>query len=276
MSENVQLVFYIFMAIALIMFMINSIFLISKGFCDKKRNLLVLGLSFLFITLTYLVVAVELNWSLINTTRVSAYVLMVFFINETYYKNRRSPKNLILVLCVIIYVVQMVLSVSIYELGLITQSVITQTVSNILDMILNSSVFLWFGLASHNALQNLKNKEIEPWIKLRLRLVAFSAFIMVFFEVPSLMRYDPSIEYADPDNLLSMIVVFIHLAILLLFVVAEGIAWMMPKWLKTYLNKESEFTFTSKEEEEITEEVILKRLREALWNEPDERSNVDD
>lgn len=96
-------------------------------------------------------------------------------------------------------------------------------------------------------------------------LVSVSSFIMIFMEIPDMIRIDPSIPYADFSNPISSLVFSLQLSIILTFVICQSLAWIMPESYKKYLNRKKEFEFTAKKVD-LSQEEVLEKLKKGLWD----------
>ncbi len=132
--------------------------------------------------------------------------------------------------------------------------------AQLVEMIWSSVTFGWLGYASLKSYNTLKDENIEPWINKRIKLVSYSSFIEMFYPVPEVIRVFFKIPLADTADIVSMILWYSVVVIILIFILIQFFAWVMPSWLKNYLNR----GYVPPEEklEELSEEEIMKQLEE--------------
>lgn len=265
MAELITYTIYGIVLGVLILFIFTGLIILKKASENNSFNLTLLGSSFLGLTFTYVIIFATESWPIIITAKFVSYLILIYFIERTYYKNRKSPFKKVLIFGGINYSLHMVLSIAINVLFLVERTTLTRVLGNLLDITMAIVVFFWLGIASFQAFKNLEDKEIEPWIKTRIKLVWISSFIMMFAEIPDMIRIDPSIPYADFDNVISLIVFMSQLAIISVFVVCQSFAWIMPPFLKKFLNRIQNFQFSDKKSS-LTEEEVLNRLKNDLWD----------
>jgi hypothetical protein len=115
--------------------------------------------------------------------------------------------------------------------------------------------------SSYSAYQKIKNKNIQPWIKVRYKLVAFVSFILSFNNIPEYFQ-PKGTTWGDPDNIISLAVFGTTAIISVIFAFGFSLAWMMPNWLKKFFNRNYQLL----DEKEYTEEELMNLIREQLAN----------
>ena len=159
----------------------------------------------------------------------TGHVFLIFFVKYTFYVDRKSPFFYIL-LSAIIAKIAYVLTYSISD---ILQSVQLYVISaGISSFIIFLSSF-WLSYAALSSYQNIKKKDISPWVKKRYLMVGISAFFLIAQVLPIMFTpYRGS--FSDPVMATwVMILTFLNI----FFAVFSLFAWVMPKWLKRYLNQ---------------------------------------
>jgi len=206
----------------------------------------------------FLLIVLEGEWLIINTINLIVHLSILTFTHKTYYRNRKSP---ILLFVIIIFgaYIGMQAKVILTTSAIIQSTQLVSIIDQLFSVIFSFLTFGWLGYASIKSFQSLEQDDIEPWIKKRLLLVSYSAFIEMFWSIPDLIRMLFNIEFANPENLASIVLMYMMVLIILIFGVTQFFAWLMPTWLKLYLNKG--YTLVSDEEyASMSEEDIMKQL----------------
>jgi hypothetical protein len=207
-----------------------------------------LGIGYLFMISVFLLIVLEGEWLIINTINLIVHLSILTFTHKTYYRNRKSP---ILLFVIIIFgaYIGMQAKVILTTSAIIQSTQLVSIIDQLFSVIFSFLTFGWLGYASIKSFQSLEQDDIEPWIKKRLLLVSYSAFIEMLF----------NIEFANPENLASIVLMYMMVLIILIFGVTQFFAWLMPTRLKLYLNKG--YTLVSDEEyASMSEEDIMKQL----------------
>jgi hypothetical protein len=123
----------------------------------------------------------------------------------------------------------------------------------------------WLGYKALITYNNLKNHDIQPWIKKRYLFIAISA---IFFGLSSyanyFMPYEGGYESVNP-----MLFIFVASS-LLIFSFGNLLGWLMPKSFKRYFNRK----YKTKEEENFSEKELIDIVRMKIaGGEKNDRNN---
>jgi hypothetical protein len=117
-----------------------------------------------------------------------------------------------------------------------------------------TSLFLTY--AAFQTYRNLKNYEIGPWVKKRYLIIAYSSLIFALSNISSIMM--PNVPgYENVPIILTMFIA----SSFLIFSFGNLIAWVMPKKLKQYFNRNYSSTFDENISEDEIMEKVLKELK---------------
>jgi hypothetical protein len=112
----------------------------------------------------------------------------------------------------------------------------------------------WLGYVSIRYYWSLKSEKVAPWIKKRYLLIAISSFIYILnIFLYFLFPYKNVDIYVFPNILISYTLV----GIVIFYSFGMFIAWIMPKKLKFYFDRD----FQPTEEKEFTEQELMERIK---------------
>ncbi|MFX1398991.1 MAG: hypothetical protein ACFFAS_18345 [Promethearchaeota archaeon] len=174
----------------------------------------------------------------------------IIFIKLTFYKDRKSPISILLAIIIPISVLQWILS-GIHDIGLNKSFLMFFFGGRLLFSILQVITYGWLAYSFLKTyLKTRNNKMLEPWVKARyLLIITYASAKLV---VGLLMPFSP-ITITPLDW------IFIPMAVAAFTVMPSlFLAWVMPKGLKKWLNR----NFIIKEEEIFSEEELMKQLEE--------------
>ena len=254
------ILFWIF-AILLILFIVSllvvGIFFLIKGNQNKMKNLIVTGIGFIAIVIGFIGSFIFNLGAVFQEVFVFiGFVLIVVFTNLTFYKGRKSKAKVVLIVTVFLGIIQLILMTLQVHF-----SISTYYFRVTLDVPFTFLVFNWMAWSSYSAYQKIKNKNIQPWIKVRYKLVAFVSFILSFNNIPE--YFQPiGTTWGDPDNIISLAVFGTTAVISVIFAIGFSLAWMMPNRLKKFFNRNYQLF----DEKEYTEEELMILIREQLAN----------
>ncbi len=181
--------------------------------------------------------------------------MLIIFTNLTFYKNRNSHAKLVLITVIIISILMIYLQ----TLLMIKRTPLIHYLRYAIQIPYHFLVFNWLGFSSLQAYKRIKNQDIEPWIKARYKLVFIFSFIMSLSSITQFFRpYD--IAFGDPTNVISLILFGITSIIAITCGIGFTLAWVMPNWLKRYLNR----NYQPLEEKVFSEEELMNLIRKEL------------
>ena len=234
--------------IFLIFRVITGVFLFKAWRETKKNNLLILLIFFLMNAITLLFLVFE-NITLYDISTILTMTIGLIFIDRTFHQDRKSPFKLLLTVTLVLGALT-IISFTMYELSIIFQQNIAFFIHNIFLGSLFVIFGLWSFIAATDSLKAFSSSDaVEPWVKGRYRLVKFYSICIIL--VGSLTVFTP-VEGTVNWALLVILVANI------LRIAGETITWIMPKFLKNYLNRNYTIIDTV---EELSEEEIMEAMR---------------
>jgi len=177
------------------------------------------------------------------------WVPLIIFINKTFYQEKKSPFKFFLLLTSILAIVKIV-ALSLYQFSPIQDSNLLLLGRFSLSIALGSTA-VWLNYASYTSYSKIKSDEgVEPWIKARYLLVFFYTIAQMGIAITwPFFPYDKSINIAYILGALSLVI----------FIITQFLAWVMPAGFKKWLNR----NYTpSDAKEELSEEEIMKSFKE--------------
>jgi len=263
---SLDILYYGVMGLSIVLFFLTGTVLIYKARKMNQNNLSFLGVGFLLMILLFLLIGFLegdvlgiSKWAYIQTLNFIVLLVILLFVEKTFYKDQKSP---------LIYFVLIVTTCFIVILGYqflkdfsnFEGTDLLDLLAQFIEIVWSFATFGWLGYASLKSYNTLKDENIEPWISKRIYLVSFSAFIEMFYPVPEFIRVFFKIPLADTTDIVSMVLWYSIVVIILIFILIQFFAWIMPSWFKNYLNR----GYVPPEEklEELSEEEIMKQLEE--------------
>ncbi len=157
----------------------------------------------------------------------------LIFIDRTFYQDRKSPFKLLVALTIIFGALTNI-SFILFERSIISQREVAFFIHNIFVGALFVIFGLWSFIAAAGSLKVFSSSDaVEPWVKGRYRLVKFYSICIIL--VGALTPFTP-VEGTINWALLVILVANI------LRIAGETLAWIMPNFLKKYLNRGYTFT----------------------------------
>ncbi|MFX1273643.1 MAG: hypothetical protein ACFFBP_07570 [Promethearchaeota archaeon] len=212
-----------------------------------KKNLLILLIYFLVNANSLIFLILENLW-IYDLSSITALIVILVFIDRTFYKDRTSPFKLLLIL-------SFILGGLVIAFNLIREfSILQPEVAFFIHNIFIGGLFLIYGswslIASGKSLRSfISSQAVEPWVKGRYKLVIFYSCSIII--VGLLTPFTP-LEGTINWSLLILTVVNV------LRITGEALAWIMPNFLKKYYNRGyiSPVMIEELSEDEITEGMI--------------------
>lgn len=257
---NGILIFYVLVTLSLMLYFFTGVFLLNKGITHKQKNLIQLGFVALLTVFIYIFMVFINHWVVVNIINACVLTLMVLFIKNTFLIKK---KRTFILIFSIISLFNLILIVNSYfyvygeDLNLFLIRCIDKIFMNLQFLI----IFLWYSYKSHKAIHYLDGKNVEPWIIGRMKVNMYSAFLMAFMSVPDILRINPDIEFADPNNPISMFVFYSQFSILIVFCTCQYLSWIMPKKFKEFLDRRYKIPDDLIDSMKIDEEHIQNQLR---------------
>jgi hypothetical protein len=221
-------------------------------------NLLIIAIGFIGLSVGFIGnISLNLGGFFLEIFVFIAFNLTIIFTNMTFHRNRKYLANFILSFGIILGLIQLILH---GFADFLAVSFYYQRVS--LDIPYTLLVFNWLSFSSYYAYRLLKNRDIEPWIKVRYKKVAIFSFILSFHNIPEF--FQPSgTTWGDYNNLISLLVFGITAILGVVFSLGFACAWIMPNWLKKVFNR----NYQSPKDIELTEDDLINLIKKQLSNE---------
>ena len=222
------------------------------------KNLMILGIGFIAVPIGFIGNFIFKLTPIFQEYFVFiGFVSAVLFTNMTFYKNHMKKANLILVIAIILGIIQIILFLMFNEIEIKRNFQYFLRVS--LDLPYVFVVFNWLGFSCYSAYLRLKDQDIEPWIKVRYKLIAISSIIFSLHSIPEFFQ-PRDIRWGNPNDPISLIIFGITAVMAITYAIGFALSWFMPKWLKRYFNKGYERSI----EKEYSEEELMNLIKSQL------------
>ena len=249
--EILYLIFLLFIITFLTTIMITGIFLLIRAYKTKLFNLVYAGMSWLLMGISNIgLVLFKINIVYSSIFGLTSFVLFVVFTNSTFHKEQKS------LLPEVILITAILLAAFTWYLNLLrvlwNNPIEIYTAKSIIDCIFRLIVMNWMARSSYKVYKEIKEHDIEPWIKVRYKILyIFSPLLGLYAFV---VMFQPwNVQFGDSNNLQSYIVFGIVAIIAIVFSIAFLLAWLMPSKFKNYLNK----GYEPLESKEYSQEEII-------------------
>jgi hypothetical protein len=239
--------------------LITAIFLLIRTIKIKQLNLIPLILFFFLNPLEIvLILLVETS----NIVNMFSNISLLFFIKFTFFRDRKSSFTYLLVSLIIVKIMDFILKLFIpFSIPLNFVVTSSEIPYFYLYLTLTSlSVLLsypWLGLTALKYYHLIKAREIEPWVKIRYKLIGYSSLIIT---INAILYLFMPIDTYDWEHLNSFIIGLLITINTTIFSIANLFAWVIPKKLKNYFNRHYQATI----EENLTEDEVMNKVREDL------------
>lgn len=238
-----------FLFIIFLVFRVITGAFLFKTWRQTKKNTLLILVIFFFMNAFSLLFLVFGNIMLYDVNTILTMAVGLIFIDRTFYQDRKSPFKLLLALTLVIGALT-IISFTMFELSIFFQPNIAFLLHNIFvgaDFVIFG---LWSFIAASSSLKSFSSSDaVEPWVKGRYKLVKFYSICIIL--VGSLTLFTP-VEGTVNWALLVILVANI------LRIAGETITWVMPNFLKKYLNRGYDSHDRSLE---LSEEEIMEGMR---------------
>ncbi len=266
MLFQVEIIFnYSLQVVWIVLQLVVAIFLLKKMLKTKRYNLVPLILFLIISSLRiFFIVIIPSLFPIYLLLIQFPNILLIIFTKLTFYKYKKSPFTILLLILIIVrsidFIIRLNFNISIpmtyalNESDLIFYYYILFSIT--ISFLLSHG---WLGIISLRYYRSLKSENIEPWIKKRYYLISISSLayalsIFIYYFIP----HNVIGIYAFPNNIFSYII----LGFTIFYSLCTFVAWVMPKKLKRYFNKD----FQIIEEKELTEEELLERINKERIN----------
>jgi hypothetical protein len=229
-----------------------STYFFVKSIKNKNRSLLLSSLGFLSISVGFIgSFILNLGSLYLEICVFIGYILTVLFTNSTFYKDTKSKAKLVLICVIVLGLIQ----IPFFILNLRQLYYIRVA----LDVPYTLLVFNWLALSSYRVYKRIKFENIQPWIKIRYKMIFIFSFILSMNNIPEFFQ-PTGVNWGDPTNAISLMVFGAMAIIVIIFSIGFSLAWFMPISLKKYFNR----NYTPVNEEPLSEEELTNLLRNQL------------
>jgi len=239
--------------------LITGTFLLFRTIKIKQLNLIPLVLFFFLNPLEILLILLVGSSIVVNML---SNIALIFFTKFTFFRDRKSIFMYLLVSLIIIKIIDIILKLYV-PFSLPLSFVITPSKVPYFYLYLSLtslSILLsypWLGLTALRYYYSIKTRDIEPWIKIRYKLIGYSSLIIT---VNAILYLLVPINTYDWEQLNSFIIGLLITIDTTIFSIANLFAWVIPKILKSYFNRH----YQGDIEEDLTEDEIMNKVRQDL------------
>ena len=261
--DILYIVFLIFSVAYLFTLIAISIFILYRTYQTRMINLIFLSMSYAAAA-TSTIGNFLFNISLVLEVIILSltFVFAAIFTNLTFYKEHKHiTSKLILIVVFINYFTQIYLSYLVWS----GNTPILNFIFTLHICFERFVVFSWLGWSSYQTHKGIKSPNMVPWIITRYKLITFTSII--FLIQPFFLFFQSwDLAYGDPSTLPTFLAFGFSASLVIVASIGLILAWFMPNWFKTYLDKGYE-PLVDKEysEEEIS--VIIQYLGNILAEE---------
>jgi hypothetical protein len=190
-------------------------------------------------------------------------IFLLFFIKNTFYKESLRGFPLIILIFVLLKAIDFFLRLE-YNFQIPQETDLTKSEIQIYYIFVTiaflevAPTLTWLSYSSFNVYYNLKRYEIEPWVKIRYLLIGFSSLMLALSNISSFfLPYQGGYESVNPIHIVFIAISFI------IFSFGNLIAWLMPKKLKIYFNR----NYKPKVQEDLSENELMEKIKSQLSEE---------
>ena len=263
--QTVDIVNYSLQLVWIVLQLSVAIFLLVKMIKTKTYNLVPLILYFMLSSLRALFFGLsafrQIVFLIIFLAQFPS-ILLVIFTKLTFFKYKKSPFKILLIILIAVrsidFIIRLNFQISIPMTYILDESNLIYYFY-ILFSITISIIFshFWLGIVALKYYNSSKSLNIEPWVKKRYQLIGLGSFIysfsiLLYYSIP----YNLIVPFSFPYIILSYII----LGFTIFYSLCMFIAWIMPKSLKKFFNKDFKRPIDKVYSEKELMEVIDKEL----------------
>ncbi|MFW9939193.1 MAG: hypothetical protein ACFFD5_16230 [Candidatus Thorarchaeota archaeon] len=244
--------------------LIVAAFLLVKMIKTKRYNLTPLILFFIISSIKIMFLTIFPSLLIIFLIIIQfPNILLLIFTKLTFFKYKRSPFKILLLILIIVrsidFIIRLIFKISIPMTYYLDKSNLIYYFY-ILFSITISYLFshFWLGIVASKYYNSIKLVNIEPWVKKRYQLIGIGSIIYTFsIFLYYFMPYNVIGAFAYPNIIYSYII----LAFTIFYSIFMYIAWVMPKCLKRFYNKNFDMPSDKEYSENELIEIINKELK---------------
>ncbi|KON28827.1 hypothetical protein AC481_00210 [miscellaneous Crenarchaeota group archaeon SMTZ-80] len=244
--------------------LIVGIFLLVKMIKTKRYNLSPLILFFIISSTKIIFFTIFPSLLILFLILIQfPNILLLIFTKLTFFKYKKSAFKILLLTLIAVrsidFIIRSIFRISIPMTYYLDESNLIYYFY-ILFSITISYLFshFWLGLIAFKYYNSIKPVNIEPYVKRRYQLIALGSliyFLSIFLYY--LIPYNVIGAFAFPNIIYSYII----LAVTIFYSMCMFIAWIMPKRLKRYYNRNFERPSDKEYDENELMEIINKELK---------------
>lgn len=259
---DAQVIIFIMGAVLLIINLFIGSYLLIRIRKAGLSNIYWLSFYFFFTVIEYLLrmvyaagrplVGVNVFSWIYYIFNLTGHFSLILFVKYTFYTDRRSLFSFVLISALIVKIFNVIVySITDIELSAELYLIIQASTTYIIAI----SSF-WLSFASLSAYHKVKKSKISPWVKKRYLILGVSSIFLAAQSFPIIIfPYRASFE-SPLMATITILIVFLNI----IFAVLSLIAWVMPKKIKDYFNR----NYSNSEDEELSEELLLAHLKSQL------------
>ncbi len=243
-----------------------GIYLFYRFYKTKFRNLIPLALFFILTSFEGVMSLLEFN-IIIQVHQFIPNLVLLFFIQYTFYKDRKSPFKIlffsIITLKVINFSIALIFPISIPMTASLTINQLPfYYIYLVIVFVIISLSELWLAYSALSYYFSNKKTNLEPWVKKRYLLIGIAALILSLEGVLWLFLPPSPEGFENPQ---SFIIGFLVVIVYTLFTLTSLIVWIMPKKLKNFFNR----NYKNAHDNKLSEEELLSQIRLELRKNPE-------
>lgn len=245
-----------------ILHLITGLYIFIKYFRVKNLRLIPLSLFFLLNFLESIFLYLSFPFIF--------YKLIIFLPNLslilfTYYTFHREKKNILWIFVLMFIILKLTDFLLLYHFRFsipMTEELQSgQVPLYYLNLAVVASVILlsnlWLGISSLSYYSKIRNEKIKPWIKFRYFIVGMASIILSANGVAYLFMPPEVNGFSEPGAIIIGIIILLNS---LIFSFSSIIAWVMPEWLKEFIDR----NYESERELEIPDKQLIQTIRNQL------------
>ncbi|MFX1376369.1 MAG: hypothetical protein ACFFA0_11185 [Promethearchaeota archaeon] len=261
--QTVVIVNYIFQLVWIVLQLVVAGFLSVKMIKTKSYNLIPLILFFLISSLRILIYILPsstliLSLFLIQLPNIS----LLIFTKLTFFRKKKSPFKIFLITLIIVrsldFMIRLNFQISIPMTYPLDESNLIYYIYILFSITISFLLsHMWLGIVALKYYNSLKTINIDPWIKKRYQLIGLGSFVYSF----SIFLYY-FIPYNVPGAFVfpNIIYGYIVLVFTIYYSLCMFFAWIMPKRLKIFFDKD----FTRPIDKEYSESELMDIIQKGL------------
>ncbi|MFX1277996.1 MAG: hypothetical protein ACFFA3_01170 [Promethearchaeota archaeon] len=255
----IMILFTILLWIIILDNLLLGIFLLIKAFQIKFINLYSMGIGFvLFFVGLFGNFVLGYGYFFEELFVFIGYFLIAFFTYLTFHRRKVDYKARLLLYLSLVFMFTRIF------LGLLVEINLNPVTRYSELIIINCCLFLvfyWLGWSSLSAYKRLRNINVAPWLKTRYKAISIVSFLWPFHALLGLFL-PWNTEFGDPSDIISLIHFSITVILSLIFIIGMIIAWIIPEYLKNYIN--SKKGYEPPDDKELSEDDLMKLIKSQL------------